>query len=143
MSTIAHALSKSLDEDHALWDRFLPRVQFAYNTSPCIDSTEYTPFFLGHGRHPRTILDAPLAAFDLPKTAADYIVPLLEDIEMARNMAIETLKERKVAMKHKAELKANQLGDTVCLYRPVVTPVVTPGRNRKLLRPWLGPFYVC
>lgn len=143
MSTIAHALSKHIDGDYTMWDRYLPQVQFAYNTSPCIDSTEYTPFFLVHGRHPRTILDAPLAAFDTPKSAADFIVPLLEDIEMARKVAIETLKERKTAMKEKADMKANQvnfqLGDTVYLYKPVVTP----GHSRKLLRPWLGPFYVC
>lgn len=142
MSTIAHALSKQLEDDHGEWDRYIPQVQFCYNTSPCIDSTEYTPFFLVHGRHPRTIIDAPLAEFDVPTSAADYIVPLLEDIEVARGVAIETLKERKAAMQEKAEAKANQinfqLGDTVYLYRPVVTP----GHNRKLMRPWLGPFYV-
>ena len=143
MSTIAHALSKQLESDHSEWDRYIPQIQFCYNTSPCIDSTEYTPFFLVHGRHPRTIVNASLAAFDVPTSAANYIVPLLEDIEVARNVAIETLKERKAAMQLKAAMKANQvnfqLGDTVYLYRPVVTP----GHNRKLMRPWLGPFYVC
>ena len=135
MSTIAHALAKQLDNEHNEWDRYIAQIQFCYNTTPCIDSTEYTPFFLVHGRHPRTTLDAPLTAFEVPTSAAGYIVPLLEDIEVARNAAIENLKQRKAAMQEKAALKANQvnfqLGDTVYLYRPVVTP----GHNRKLLRP--------
>ena len=99
MSTITNALSKHVDDAYDVWDRYLPKVQFAYNTSPCIDSTEYAPFFLVHGRHPRTILDVPPTAFDVPKNAAEFIVPLLEDIEVARSVAIETLRERKAAMK--------------------------------------------
>ena len=51
MSTIVNSISKRIDDDEDNLDRFIPFIQFSYNT-PCLDSTEYTPLFLLHGRHP-------------------------------------------------------------------------------------------
>jgi hypothetical protein len=57
MSTIINSISKRIDDDEDNLDRFIPFIQFSYNNTPCLDSTEYTPFFLLHGRHPRSLPD--------------------------------------------------------------------------------------
>lgn len=143
MSTILNSLSKRIDDDEENWDRFLPYIQFSYNNSPCLDSSEYTPFFLIHGRYPRTLLDVNIDNFDIPVNARDYVISVMEGLEKAKETAVETLKERKVEMERKANKRTNEcdftVGDVVYVYRPVVTP----GRHRKLLRPWVGPFYIC
>jgi hypothetical protein len=140
MSVISNSLAKNIDDDEENWDRFIRFIQFAYNNSPCLDSTDYTPFFLIHGLHPRSILDVNIDNFDIPITCMDYVISLMENIENARTTAVETLKERKQQMKNKADRSTHEpsftVGDIVYVYRAVVTP----GRQRKCIRPWVGPF---
>ena len=106
-----------------------------------MESTHYTPFFFIHGRHPRSLLDVNIDNFDIPITCRDYVISLMENIENARTTAVETLKERKQTMKNKADRSTHEasftVGDIVYVYRPVVTP----GRRRKCITPWVGPFY--
>ncbi|KAK3106184.1 hypothetical protein FSP39_014461 [Pinctada imbricata] len=138
MSTIKNMLSKYTD-DISNWDRFIPLIQFAYNTSPSIDTTDYTPFFLVHGRHPKSPIDVSLPSLVIHQTARDYITSLLEELEIARKVAIENLHDRKQEMLKKTNRNKGdphfKLGDIVYMYKPSV-----PGNNRKLKRPWVGPF---
>ena len=66
----------------------------------------------------------------------------MDNIENARITALETLKERKQQMKNKADISTHEprftVGDIVYVYRPVVTH----GRERKYIRPWVAPFYI-
>jgi hypothetical protein len=55
-------------------------------------STDYTPFVLIHGRHPRSLLNVNIDNFDIPITRRDYVISLIENIENARTTAVETLK---------------------------------------------------
>ena len=52
MATIKKELQSYIDDNHDEWDRLISHVHYIYNTTPCLDSTDYTPFFLNHGRHP-------------------------------------------------------------------------------------------
>ena len=52
------------------------------------------------------------------------------------------LKERKQQMKNKADISKHKPSFTVVDIVYVYRPVVTPGRQRKLIRPWVGPFYI-
>ncbi|CAG2234141.1 unnamed protein product [Mytilus edulis] len=101
MSTIKDMLSKYI-EDNSDWDRYIPFIQFAYNTSPSIDSTDYSPFFLVNGRHPKSFLDTHLPNMEVNVTAREYIVQTLENIEKARAVARENLQEHKTEMLNKA-----------------------------------------
>ena len=138
VSVISNSLAKNIDDDEENWDRFIRFIQFAYNNSPCLDSTDYTPFFLIHGRH----LDVNIDNFDIPITCRDYAISLMENIEKVRTTAVETLKERKQQMKNKADISTQKpsftVGDIVYVYRPVVTH----GRQKKIIRPWVAPFYI-
>ena len=142
MRTIKDILSKYLDESKT-WDRFIPLIQFAYNTAPSIDSTDYTPFFLVHGRHPKSPIDTILPNIDINRTAKEYITEVMEDIEIARKVAFENIQERKAEMLKKVnknrENPQYNVGDIVYLY----TPIITPGIGRKLNRKWVGPYYIC
>ncbi|CAG2185038.1 unnamed protein product [Mytilus edulis] len=141
MSTIKDMLSKYI-EDNSDWDRYIPFIQFAYNTSPSIDSTDYSPFFLVNGRHPKSFLDTHLPNMEVNVTAREYIVQTLENIEKARAVARENLQEHKTEMLNKANRNRENsnfsVGDIVYLY----TPATTPNLSRKLRRPWTGPFYI-
>ena len=141
MSAISNSLAKNID-DEANWDSLIRFIQFAYNNSPCLDSTDYIPFFFIHGRHPRSLLDVNIDNFDIPITCRDYVISLMDNIENARTTAVETLKERKQQMKNKAYISTQEpsftVGDIVYVYRPVVTH----GRQKKIIRPWVAPFYI-
>ena len=66
----------------------------------------------------------------------------MENLEKARKTAVDILKERKKEMTTKANQKTNEqqfiVEDVVYLYRPVVTP----GKHRMSLRPWVEQFYI-
>lgn len=47
--TVMIAVASFVEADHRTWDVNLPAIQFAMNTS-VNDSTDYTPYFLMHGR---------------------------------------------------------------------------------------------
>ena len=144
MANITNQLAKHVDDSEESWDTFIPYIQFSYNTSPCLDSTQYTPFFLLHRRHPKSFLDLDIENFELPTNGREYIIHTLERLEAARAIARETLITRKEQMRQKADKSAApidfNLGDIVLVY--IYRPVVTPGTNRKLNRPWVGPFYI-
>lgn len=91
MSAISNSLAKNID-DEANWDSFIRFIQLAYNISPCLDSTDYTPFFLIHGRHPRSLLNVNIDNVDIPITCRDYLISFMENMENARTTAVETLK---------------------------------------------------
>jgi hypothetical protein len=78
----------------------------------------------------------------ITKTAAEYIKPMLAQLELSRRIAKETLEDRKQAMMDRAAKRAKKfqfcVGDTVFLYKPVVVP----GQTHKLSRPWAGPYYI-
>ena len=67
-TTIADALLAKNIDDEANWDSLIRFIQFAHNNRPCLDSTDYTPFFLIHGRHPRSLLNVNIDNFDIPIT---------------------------------------------------------------------------
>lgn len=143
MSFITTSLSKYISGPQDRWDELLPFIQFAYNTTPCLDSTEYTPYFLVHGRHPVMPSDSALAPpLNVSRDTSTFIAQLLSNLEASRSAARNILQERRQAMVESAKSKANhvnfQVGDVVFLY----TPVVAIGNSAKLTRPWVGPYYI-
>ena len=143
MSYILASLSKQLDGFHTHWDEYLPFTQFVYNTSPSLDSTEYSPAFLVYGRHLRTPLDHVIPVPDkCPKSAQEFVSELVPLLDAARVEVEQTLKERKVLMQNQCAKKAQnctfQVGDIVYLH----SPVLGQDQSKKLARTWHGPYYV-
>ncbi len=143
MSNIVNSLSKMLENKHDVWDTFLPFAQYSYNSTPCLDSTGFSPFFLNHGYHPRMPIDTVLhVPSDSPASAKDFIERTLQDLQTAHQFAEDILLERKESMRQKSETKAHdpkfKVGDVVYIYEPVVVP----GNARKLSRLWAGPYFI-
>ena len=96
MSYIFASLSKQLDGFHTHWDEYLPFAQFVYNTSPSLDSTEYSPAFLVYGRHLHTPLDHVIPVPDkCPKSAQEFVSELVPLLDAARVEVEQTLKNQK------------------------------------------------
>ena len=146
MSYIPASLAKRLDAEHDTWDRHLPFVQFVYNTTPCLDSTAYSPAFLVHGRYLRSPLDHSLPTLpEPPRSAQVYVAELLHHLESARVTATEVTMQRKSVMAAKsqpAKAPCFRVGDMVYLHlhRPVITSTT---QSRKLSSMWHGPYYIC
>jgi hypothetical protein len=143
MSNILNSLSKMLDDKHNEWDKYLPFVQFSYNTTPCLDSTGYSPYFLLHGRYPRMPIDTVLPqSTNAPPTVAEFITQTVKELEVAHGAAEQILKERKELMKQKSKQTSFhpefKVGDIVYVY----DPVVVPGNSKKLARPFAGPYFI-
>ena len=103
MSYILASLAKRLDKHHDSWDLYLPLAQYVYNTSPCLDSTGYTPAFLVHGRILRSPIDNLTPELpEPPRSAQHYVAKLLHVLESARQDAESTLKERKQSMQDRS-----------------------------------------
>ncbi len=143
MSVILASLAKRLDEQHDTWDQHLPFVQFVHNTTPCLDSTRYTPAFLAYGRHPRSPLDHLLPQIEEPpKSAQLYVADLMHVLESARQDAACALKESKTRMVDKLQSQIHEplfhVGDSVYLYHPILKT----DQSKKFQSPWSGPHYV-
>ena len=100
MATIKKELQSYIDDNHDEWDRLIPHVQYIYNTTPCLDSTDYTPFFLNYGQHPRTLLNYTLENLNdhMPVRTVDYVTELMTRLEQARRIATSLMSERKKRM---------------------------------------------
>ena len=144
MSNILNSLSKLLEDKHDIWDNFIPYVQYSYNTTPNLDSTGFTPFFLNHGRYPRMPIDTVLQHPPemIAPSAAEFITQTVKNLNVAYQSAENILKERKEIMKLKSEKSTNnpqfKVGDIVYIYEVVVVL----GNSAKLSRPFAGPYFI-
>jgi RNase H-like domain found in reverse transcriptase/Integrase zinc binding domain/Chromo (CHRromatin Organisation MOdifier) domain/Integrase core domain len=119
------------------WDQWLPLAQFAVNNSKQ-ESLKATPFFLNHGRHPRTPA-AVTTNSDLPG-AEEFATSLHKAIAAAKS-ALQAAQQRQKAF---ADTKTRSLeftvGQQVLLDSRNLT-LRTTGPN-KLLPKYVGPFKV-
>ena len=143
--TLAEMLSKYVNSKHTDWDRYLPYVTFAYNTT-VHTSTKYSPFYLLYGRDARLPVDTML----LPEgphehqSVEEYRAELVEGLRVAHEYSRAALERAKQA----AELRRGkgqrvpvfEEGEEVMVKNPAIQNAV--GLTRKLTNPWSGPFKV-
>ena len=141
--TLKSMLRKHAANFGSQWDRYLPGVLWAYRNVPH-DSTKEKPSFLLLGIDCRTPTEAALLQpHELePTDVADYREELVLSLSTARKLAAESIKSAQSRYKKtydQLSREANyQLGDWVL----VRFPQEETGRQRKLSRPWHGPYRV-
>ena len=141
-STLLNMLSMAVTERPFEWERHLPRLCLAYNTS-VHPTTGYSPFFLMFGRPVRMPINIMYGTpTPRPSSIPKYVKDLCGDLESAyervRVCMGEQLDRQKELYDRKAHGEPFKQGDLVWLH----TPVVSRGKSRKLHRPWTGPYRV-
>ena len=104
---------------------------------------QFSPFFLEHGRYPKTFIDLAVPSLNenLPKSASEYCAALLQNLEHAKQFAEQNNAQQKQVISQKSLKKVQnadiQVGQQVYLCNPVIVG------SKKLHLPWIGPYYVC
>lgn len=121
----------------ANWDQHLRIIQFVYNTT-VNDTTQHTPFFLAHGRHPRT----PLVIVKESHLVDYYHSPLQQyalDLQDRLNTAFDLMDRLKTTKTQTQQLNQFATNDLVLIYNQSHT---TKNKPRKLAFDWSGPLLV-
>ena len=136
-STLAKNLSMYVSADHTDWDIYVRAICYGYNTSICIDSTQFSPFFLVYGREPFYPLDTILPNMqEAPCQVHEHILKLAH----AREVAMTNVKESQEIIKRKYDRNATQEplqpGELVWIFYPEINL----GGSPKLFHNWSGPY---
>jgi len=144
--TLATMISMYVDSKHRDWDRYIPYLIFAYNTT-IHPATKESPFFLMYGREPRLPIDVALRPRIPLEEAemAEYRAELIEGLKLAREHGREALRRtqqerERLAEKRKRNVVTYGEGQQVMVKNPAF--VQGGGPTKKLLHTWTGPFRV-
>ncbi len=139
--TFASMLSKYVDSKHTDWDRWIPYVTFAYNTTTH-PAMGVTPFEMLYGRRARLPLDTMLLPYDEPILDTDaYVAELKTGLRETREFAagvMQRTQQQRERRRGSGTAPVFAEGDTVLVRQPTVTV----DRTKKLLQTWSGPFKV-
>jgi len=140
--TLEEMLSMYVGTQQKDWDRYLPFVEFAYNTSVQASIKE-TPFFLMYGRDPVLPIEAKLGTLvkeemDVDTYKQHLIHGFKEVYEQIKYYADLTRQKQEQAFNKNQQLNPFKEGDLVWYF----TPQKKKGVTSKLLHPWQGPFRI-
>jgi hypothetical protein len=106
---LRHFVSATLND----WGLLLSRTEFAHNNA-IHESVQATPFYLNHGRHPRTPMGGKRDD-DVPADSAAFVERLQLTLTLARKLLIAAQQRQKAyADKHRIE-KSYKVGEQVLL----------------------------
>jgi hypothetical protein len=130
---LCHFVSSTLND----WDLLLLHAEIAHNNA-FHESFQATPFYLNHGRHPRTPMGGKCDD-DVPTDFAAFVERLQSTLTLARKLLIAAQQRQKAyADKHMIET-SYKVGERVLLSTKYLN--IKHGKtNRKLLPKWIGPF---
>jgi len=140
--TLTRNLAKVVSKSQKDWCGYLKCITYAYCTSVCVDSTNYSPFYLMYGREPRNALQTVLP--QSPQVSGgeghDFLKNLIERLLFAKEIAKSNLQTSASKMKFFYDLKKfipeYKVGDRVWIY----FPQVKVGQVKKLFSNFSGPY---
>ena len=142
-STLTNMIAKSCESRPYDWDQQLPYLLFAYRVS-AQESTKDSPFFLLYGRDSRVPTESALSFQRSPYVIDydDYKEELMDNLSSAwknaqMHIARAQSNQKRYYNRHANENKVRK-GDRVMVFMPIETQ----GRDRKLARPYHGPYRV-
>lgn len=139
---------KSMLRKHAArfgmqWDKFLPCVLWSYRNTPH-SSTGEKPSFLMFGVDCRSSTETAFLTVPkrIPVDIPDYRQELMLSLSSARELAQQSIRKAQQRYKAQYDKKSSvpdlKIGEWVL----VRFPQEETGRNRKLSRPWHGPYRI-
>ena len=141
--TLKTALRKHAARFGVQWDKYLPGVLWAYRNT-LHESTGEKPSFLLFGMDCRTPTEAALLPPTqlMPTEVEDYREEVILSLSSARELAAKAIqkaqKRYKTQYDRKSTKRKYRVGDWVL----VKFPHEETGKQRKLSRPWHGPYRV-
>ena len=142
-STLISLIAKCCESKRHNWDEHLPSLLFAYRSS-VQDSTRESPFFLLYGRDPRiptsTVLSQTRSIYNIDPE--DYRMELAVSMAEAWKLAGDNIARAQETQKKKYDSGRPEVdlkvGERVMVYMPIDVQ----GQDRKLARPFHGPYRV-
>jgi len=142
-STLIEMIAKCASDKPLDWDTRLPYLLFAYRSS-AQESTRESPFYLVYGRDPRiptsTVLSQKQSVYsvDLNDYKSEFVCNLSQAWDLARANIERAQKRQKLQYDKKASAVNLQVGNRVMVYMPAKVK----GKDRKIARPYHGPYWV-
>ena len=142
-STLAQTIRTYIDKDQMNWPSLLPNIMMAFRSSPCIESTGFSPFQLLFGKEMNLPIDTSL----IPKPTLNanvkqYFEQLIGRPKLVKELARENMKNAQDKAKHYHDIKARKpdykLGDQVLLKKEKVAT----GLSVKFSDKFNGPFEI-
>ena len=126
-----------VSSDHKNWDLYIRAVCFGYNTSVCIESTQYSSFFVMFGREPHYPLDTVLPSVQgLPNSVTEHVLQLA----YATEVAMTNVKECQHIIKQRYDKSSTKepLQELVWIF----FPEINVGGSPKFFHNWSGPYFL-
>ena len=140
--TLEESLRSYVNYNQDNWDQHLPLIEFAHN-NVIHTSTNYSPFYLNYGAHPRSPVATALGPeCNINDTAANVINNIYDVLDEAlSNIEKSQEKQRKYANNHRRDFEQLEIGDLVLLSTTNLKST-GPGRAEKLSPQRIGPFRI-
>ena len=144
-SYLLKTLRAYIAKDQSNWPSLLPSVMFAYRTSVCTQSTDYTPYFLVFGKECLTPLDtALLPSGQMGLNAQVHLENFIKNLQIAREIAQNNIREQQIKYKARYDQgtaeSVYKVGDKVWLTVMHKTPGLSPKLQPKQTGPYWGPY---
>lgn len=124
------------------WIEYLPSIMMSYRISPAVDSSQYSPYYILFGRECKLPLDSLLIPSTRDKTVEEHLQQMTENIQVCQELVKENRSAAQVKYKTQYDKAARtpkyEVQDNVWVYSHV-TP---KGQSGKLVRRWIGPYYI-
>ena len=141
--TLKSMLRKHVAKFGSQWDRYLPGVLWAYRNTPH-ESTKEKPSFLLYGVDLRSPTEAALLPTEQPGLIeiSDYREELILSLSSARELAVSSIQAAQQRYKQQYDRKSRPVTFKLGHWVLVRFPQDETGKQRKLSRPWHGPYRV-
>ncbi|MES9881967.1 MAG: reverse transcriptase domain-containing protein [Sedimenticola sp.] len=141
-SVILQKLRVYCNDKQAKWVDYLPSIMMSYRISPAVDSSQYSPYYVLFGRECRLPIDNLLLPGTQDKTVEEHLRQLTQNVQVCRELVKENRQAAQVKYKTQYDKVAKtpkyKVQDNVWVYSPV-TP---KGQSGKMIRRWIGPYYI-
>ena len=142
-STLVNMIAKCCETKKRDWDDHLPYLLYAYRTM-VQESTHESPFYLLYGRDSRLptetglSMPSPTYEVDMEDYRSELVTKLSHAWCLAKNKIEKAQDAQKIQYDKRARVTEIQVGDRVMVYMPSSVK----GKDRKLARPYHGPYRV-